>query len=68
MDMLKIIKPLLIVQSISILLPDAVNAFEVTLNQIRQPRKKCGSNDKATLENEKYFPTLNKEILRLIDY
>ena len=55
-------------QSISILLPDAVNAFEVTLNQIRKPREKCGSNDKATLENEKYFPTLNKEILCLIDY
>ena len=49
-DMLESIKPTsLVLQSISILLPDAVNALEVTLNRIRNLSEKFANDGEATL-------------------
>ena len=68
-DMLRIIKPAsLILQSTSILLPDAVSIIEITVKKIRKLRKIFQTEGEEPLKNEKFFLTLNKEILLLIEY
>ena len=68
-DMLRIIKPAsLILQSTSILLPDAVSIIKITVKKIWKLRKIFQIEGEEPLKNEKFFPTLNKEILPLIEY
>ena len=68
-DMLRIIKPAsLILQSTSILLPDTVSIIEITVKKIRKLRKIFQTEGEEPLKNETFFPTLNKEILPLIEY
>ena len=67
--MLRIIKPTsLILQSTSLLLPDAVSTMEITIKKIQKLRKIFQTEGEEPLKNEKFFLTLNKEILPLIEY
>ena len=62
-DMLRIIKPAsLILQSTSLLLPDAVSTIKITIKKPQTLREIFQTEGEEPLKNEKLFPTLKKEI------
>ena len=66
-DLLQIIKPTSkALESIKILLPEAVMIVENTLQQYRDLLERLNEDGVEKLRDENVFPTLNKEILQLI--
>ena len=63
------IKPTsLILESISILLPDAITTISVTVKKVKKLLQRMEVNGVNALRDESWFPTLNNEFLPLSDF
>ena len=68
-DLLKLIRPtLLILESVSILLPEAITTIGVTLKKVKKLLRKLIENGVNALQDEFLFPSLKNEFLPSLDF
>ena len=68
-DILRVIKPTsLILESLSLVLPEAITTINVTLRKVRKLHCKFEENGVDLLKDETLFPTLNQSFLPLVKF
>jgi hypothetical protein len=68
-DLLKLIRPTsLVLESVSILLPEAITTIGVTLKKVKKLMRKLNENGVDALRDESLFPTLKNEFLPSLDF
>ena len=68
-DVIRLIKPTsLIMEKLSLILPEAIATISVTLKKIRKLKSKLEEDGIDALKNESLFPTLNMNFLPKIEF
>ncbi|CAB4013601.1 Hypothetical predicted protein [Paramuricea clavata] len=68
-DLLKLIRPTsLVLESVSILLPEAITTIGVTLKKVKKLMRKLNENGVDALRDESLFPTLKNAFLPSLDF
>ena len=68
-DILRLIKPTsLVLESISLILPEAVTTITITMKEVTKLRERFVADGKNVLREESFFPTLNTQFLPQIDF
>ena len=68
-DLLKLIKPTsLILESMSILLPDAITTIGVTVKKVKRLMRKLNEDGVDAFRDKSLFPNLNNDFLPLLDF
>ena len=69
LDILNLIKPTsLVLQSTNLLSPEAVTTIDVTVTKIKKLLSKFDEKGIDALQDKSLFPTLNSELMPLIDF